>query len=220
MPLAGRAMAHHIRRMPISSANTRHAPRPAHNGGQGDLFATALPAGFVYREDVIDMAEEAALAARFAELPFKPFEFHGYLGKRRVASFGWRYDYGERTLRRSAPIPDFLLPVRERAAAFAGLPAERLEQISVIEYAPGAGIGWHRDKPAFGDVVAMSLLAPCTLRFRLPKGQGWDRAKLAVAPRSAYLLRGPARRDWYHSIPPLQALRYSVTLRSLATAQR
>jgi len=33
--------------------------------------------------------------------------------------------------------------------------------------------------------------------------------------RSAYLLRGPVRRDWEHSIPPLDQLRYSVTFRSV-----
>jgi alkylated DNA repair dioxygenase AlkB len=89
-----------------------------------------------------------------------------------------------------------------------------LEQILVTEYAPGASIGWHRDKPMFEDVIAISLLAPCILRFRRKQGDGWERASVGIGPRSAYRLRGPARREWEHSIPPLARLRYSVTFRN------
>lgn len=183
---------------------------------QGDLFspAPALPAGFAYRDDLITPAEQAALVARFAELPFKPFEFHGYLGKRRVVSFGWRYDYGGRALEQSDPIPPFLLPLRDQAARFAGVAAEDLQQVLVTEYAAGAGIGWHRDKPMFEDVIAVSFLSPCLLRFRRKAETGWLRAAQQIGPRSAYLLRGPSRREWQHSIPPVDRLRYSTTFRS------
>jgi hypothetical protein len=80
----------------------------------------AMPAGFCYAPDLIDAAAEARLAAAFADLPFKEFEFHGFLGKRRVVSFGLRYDFNGGGLTEAAPLPPFLLPVRERAAAFAG----------------------------------------------------------------------------------------------------
>jgi len=173
-----------------------------------------LPEGFAYGEDWINAALETKLLQEIATLPFKPFEFHGFFGNRRVVSFGWRYDYAGRALRASDPIPDFLLPLRDIAADFAQLPAERFQQALVTEYAPGAGIGWHRDKPMFEDVVAFSLTASCTLRLRQKKGSGWVRRSQVVAPRSAYLLRGPARFEWEHSIPPLDRLRYSITLRS------
>jgi alkylated DNA repair dioxygenase AlkB len=187
---------------------------------QAELFGTIpdRPEGFAYRESVIAPEEEAELVARFAALPFQPFEFHGYLGKRRIVSFGWRYDYAGRTLRESAAIPDFLLPLRQKAAAFAGMTADGLKQILVTEYAPGAGIGWHRDKPMFEDVVAISFLAPCTLRFRRKGGVAWERRSLTVQPRSAYLLRGSARHAWQHSVPPVAELRYSVTFRNFARA--
>lgn len=174
-----------------------------------------MPEGFVYREEVISAEEERSVAERFALLPFAPFEFHGFLGRRRVVSFGWRYDYAGRQIRSSAPLPEFLLPLRERAAEVAGLAADGLQQVLVTEYAPGAPIGWHRDKPEFQDVVAISFLAPCLLRFRRRLGAGWERRSLDVMPRSAYVLRGAARSEWEHSIPPLSALRYSVTFRSL-----
>jgi alkylated DNA repair dioxygenase AlkB len=139
---------------------------------------------------------------------------HGFFGNRRIVSYGWRYDYAGRALKESDPMPDFLLPLRDAAGRFAGLPAESFQQALVTEYAPGAGIGWHRDKPMFEDVVAFSLLAPCTLRLRHKDDGGWIRRSQLVAPRSAYLLRGPARFAWEHSIPPLTALRYSITFRT------
>jgi len=187
---------------------------------QKDLFAAkpSLPAGFAYRDDLITPAEELGLLKRLEDLPFKPFEFHGYLGKRRVVSFGWRYDYGARTLQASDPIPDFLLALRSGAADFAGVSAQSLQQILINEYAAGAGIGWHRDKPMFGDVIAVSVSAPSVLRFRRSKGNGWERASRHLAPRSAYVLRGEARWEWQHSIPPVDALRYSVTFRNLLAA--
>ena len=174
-----------------------------------------MPEGFVYRAEVISAEEERSFAERFALLPFAPFEFHGFLGRRRVVSFGWRYDYAGRQIRSSAPLPDFLLSLRERAADVAGLAADSLQQALVTEYAPGAPIGWHRDKPEFQDVVAISFLAPCLLRFRRRLGDAWERRSLDVLPRSAYVLRGAARSEWEHSIPPLSALRYSVTFRNL-----
>jgi alkylated DNA repair dioxygenase AlkB len=183
---------------------------------QGDLFTSlpSLPAGFAYRQELISPGEERALVKRFEKLPFKPFEFHGYLGNRHIVSFGWRYDYAGRTLRESDDIPAFLLPLRQQAAALADVSADDLQQILVTEYTAGAGIGWHRDKPMFEDIIALSFVSPCVLRFRRKQSAGWERASQDIHPRSAYMLRGPARREWEHSIPPVDSLRYSVTFRN------
>jgi alkylated DNA repair dioxygenase AlkB len=182
---------------------------------QGETFAAEpWPEGFVYREELISPDEERALAERFALLPLTPFAFHGFLGRRRIVSFGWRYDYGGRTLRPSEEIPGLLMPLRARAAEFAGVPAQSLQQVLVTEYPPGAAIGWHRDKPMFEDVVAISFLAPCTLRLRHRQEEGWERRSIELRPRSAYLLRGPSRREWEHSIRPPGELRFSVTFRN------
>lgn len=182
---------------------------------QPDLFQPdlILPEGLRYQPGLISTAEEARLAQAISGLPFKPFEFHGYLGKRRVVPFGWRYDYGRRAVQAAEPIPDFLLPLRQRAAAFAGLPEAEFRQVLVTEYAPGAGIGWHRDKAVFGEVIGVSLLSPCTLRFRRATADGWERRSLTPEPRSAYLLQGPSRNEWRHSIPGVPEHRYSVTFR-------
>jgi alkylated DNA repair dioxygenase AlkB len=188
---------------------------------QHDLFAPepARPAGFAYQADLIAAANEAALLGDLEALSFQPFDFHGFLAKRHVAWFGWRYDYAGGQLRDSEPIPPFLFPLRASAAAFAGVEPESLQQVLINRYAPGAGIGWHRDKPMFGDVIAVSLAAPCTLRLRCRDGNSWERTSVHVQSRSAYLLRGEARWDWQHSIPPVDTLRYSVTFRTLVAPE-
>ena len=176
----------------------------------------ALPKGMRYAEAIVSKHEEKELAAFIATLPLKPFEFTGgFRGNRRVASFGSRYDYTAQRVAAAPDIPLMLLALREKAAAFAGLASEALQQALVTEYSPGAGIGWHRDRPHYGDIIGVSLLAPCTFRLRLKTGNTWQRASLEAAPRSAYLLSGEARSSWEHSIPPLEELRYSVTFRTL-----
>lgn len=181
-----------------------------------DLFPAAprLPAGFVQRDQLFSPAEEQSFIRAFAALPFKPFEFHGYLGNRRVVSYGFRYDYAGRALREAEAMPDFLYPLRAIASRFSGIPQEALQQALVTEYAPGAGIGWHKDKPMFEKVVALSFAAPCVLRLRRARDKGWERASAEIAPRSGYLLSGVAREEWQHSITPMDRLRYSVTFRS------
>ena len=174
-----------------------------------------LPEGFKYQPGLITPDVEADFVRRFETLPFKEFEFHGFLGKRRVVSFGWRYDFGERELQRADDVPPFLLPLRQAAADFAGLDAAGLRHVLVTEYAPGAAIGWHRDKAVFDEVVGVSLLAPCRFRLRRKHTGKWQRATINAEPRSAYLLAGPARTEWEHSIPPVEQLRYSITFRNI-----
>jgi alkylated DNA repair dioxygenase AlkB len=188
--------------------------------GQPDLFQAppALPAGFRYQSDFLSADEERNLVERFATLSFKAFEFQGYRGKRRVISFGWQYDFNRMELRRTEDIPAFLLPLRNRAARFANLNASDLQHVLLTEYAAGAGIGWHKDKPIFAEVIGISLGAPCVFRFRRKSGSAWERASVIAVPRSAYLLQGPSRTEWEHSIPAMNDLRYSITFRNFKSA--
>jgi alkylated DNA repair dioxygenase AlkB len=183
---------------------------------QLDLFAApqALPEGLRYHAEVLSPDEERSLLREFESLPFREFEFQGYLGKRRVVSYGWRYDFNEKVLRRSDDVPEYLKSVRELAARFAGIEPDALQQALVSEYSAGAGIGWHRDKAMFGDVIGISLLAPCVFRLRRRRGSGWERRSFVAEPRSAYLLRGPSRTEWEHSVPSVETLRYSITFRT------
>ena len=182
---------------------------------EGRTRHAAPPSGFRYGPDLVESDHERELVQRIQELPLREFQFHGYVGRRRVLSYGWHYDFGDRTLREAEEIPAFLHPLRERAAALAGLAPTDLPHALITEYGPGAAIGWHRDKAVFGDVIGVSLHSPCTFRFRRRAGTGWERYSFVAEPRSAYLLRGPARTDWEHSIPGVPELRYSVTFRTL-----
>jgi DNA oxidative demethylase len=184
---------------------------------QIDLFGDepALPEGLRYRADLLDDTAEARLIERLGTLPFAPFQFHGFEGKRRTVSFGWQYRFDGSGLAEAEPMPAWLLPVRDQAAAFAGLEPAALAHALLIEYAPGAGIGWHRDRPDFGEVVGISLASAAPLRFRRKADAKWQRFTLAAARRSAYHLAGPARSEWEHSIAALETLRYSITFRTL-----
>ena len=196
--------------------------RPASPSSQTDLFAapSGLPEGFRYYPEAVSVEEEEALAHELGALPFKPFNFQGFLANRQVMSFGYRYDYDRRAVVEAAPFPSFLIPLRRKVAAIFDRPEESFRQVLINEYRPGAGIGWHRDKAQFDEVVSVSLLVPCTLRFRRKADQTWDRASLTTEPRSAYLLSGPARTAWEHSIPALDRLRYSITLRTLVASDQ
>jgi len=203
------------------------AKRPTkESASQGDLFVAprpalpaSLPEGFSYRPDLITRDEEHELVSHIRGLPFKPFDFHGYLANRQVIGFGLRYDYERRQVLEAPPIPDFLLPLRAKVAEFAGIAASEFPQLLINEYRPGAGIGWHKDKPHFELVAGVSLLAPTRFRFRRQAGKTWERASLVVAPRSLLFPRGPARDAWEHSIPPVETLRYSVTLRTMKASR-
>lgn len=189
------------------------------SSSQFDLFGSSrrprYPDGFRYQADLISAADELALVERIRELPFREFEFHGYTGKRRVVYFGWRYDFSAEQLNRADDMPDFLRALRAPAAAFAGLMPEQLQHVLVTEYSAGAGIGWHRDKKVFNEIVGISLLAPCVFRLRRKLDEGWERVNVTAEPRSVYLMSGPSRTEWEHSIPPVDSLRYSITYRNL-----
>ena len=117
-------------------------------------------------------------------------------------------------------MPEFLSPLRERAAAVAGLDPASLQQALVTEYDSGVTIGWHRDKPMFEDVLALSFLSPCRLRLRRKRDTGWERWAREIAPRSLYRLSGAVRHEWEHSIPPVESRRYSVTFRTFVEGRR
>jgi alkylated DNA repair dioxygenase AlkB len=175
-----------------------------------------FPEGFLYHPDAITAQDEHSLLAAVSHLPFKEFQFHGFEGKRRVVSFGWRYDFSEHKALRADAIPDFLLDMCRKVQAGSGFALPELAQVLVTEYAPDAPIGWHKDRPFFGDVMGLSLASSCSFRLRKALGNGkWWRVSLPLEPRSAYLLSGPARWEWEHSIPPVETLRYSLTFRNL-----
>jgi alkylated DNA repair dioxygenase AlkB len=191
---------------------------------QPDLFAApapmpALPEGMVYQRDFLTPEEEAQLIEQVAAMPVKEMNYRGYTARRRVLSFGGSYDFQAQQLNEAPPIPESLEPLRRKVAHWLGVAPEAFTQALVAEYREGTPLGWHRDVPDFEDVVGVSLLNEAVMRFRPypprePKKAGV--IKIVVEPRSIYLLRGPARWAWQHSVAPTPSLRYSVTFRTSA----
>jgi alkylated DNA repair dioxygenase AlkB len=187
---------------------------------QPDLFDQPRLAGLALADAFVTPGEEQILVASIDAAELSPFRFHGWLGKRLTASYGWHYDFDDASFSRAEPIPDWLLPLRAAAARFARLPPGELVQALLIRYDPGAGIGWHRDRPVFEHVLGVSLGAPATMRFRRRQRGGFDRASAFLAPRSIYHLTGEMRHEWEHSIAPMEVTRWSITFRSLSERGR
>ncbi|OAF17788.1 alpha-ketoglutarate-dependent dioxygenase AlkB [Bradyrhizobium neotropicale] len=176
------------------------------------------PAGLRYTNDFIPAAAGQDLIGRIAALPLQRFQFGAFEGNRRVASFGFRYDYSLQRLIEAEPIPAWLVPAARQVEAWAGLADGAVAQVLCTEYDVGVGIGWHRDKPHFDKILGVSLGSPCKFRFRRRRADKWDRYTLEALPRSLYMMDGEARSQWEHSIPPVEARRYSITFRTMKPA--
>lgn len=185
-----------------------------------DLFGEPPIAGLDYRPGFISADEERTLVEHLSREELAPFRFQGWTGKRLTRAYGWRYDFDDSSFAPAEPIPGWLQPLRDKAAAFAHVAPGDVAHALLVRYDPGAGIGWHRDRPVFETVVGISLGSPAVLRFRRRHGGGFDRVKVSVEPRSAYLLSGPARHEWEHSIAPGDLRRFSITFRTLSELGR
>jgi alkylated DNA repair dioxygenase AlkB len=195
----------------------------ARANGDLNLFEVAakVPDGFIYRQNFISEAEEQALIREIQSVQLASFQYYQFTGKRRLASFGWQYEFGKNEITRAPDMPAFLLPLRTRAGKLFDIDPNSFSQSSIIEYSIGSPIGWHRDIAHFGVVVGISLGAACRMRFRKyhrVRAQNSKRDEILsieLQPRSIYLMSGASREIWQHSIPPVKALRYSIMMRTL-----
>jgi alkylated DNA repair dioxygenase AlkB len=187
-------------------------PSPERSFAEGSAFAE----GFAYEPAFLSEEEECLLLDAIRPLPFANAQYKEYRAKRRVVSYGGRYDYNTNQLNAAAPIPDFLHPLRQRVAKWVGCAPEDFAHALIAEYGQGVQLGWHRDVPDFELVAGVSLLSACRMRFRrYPPGPREKSLAIELAPRSAYRMQGEARWGWQHSVPPVPALRYSITFRTL-----
>lgn len=191
---------------------------------QADLFGAqpSLPEGFSYQTDFIDRVEEQGLLGAIAALPFAEAQYKEWTARRRIVSYGGRYDFSQSELLPAGPIPTFLEPLRARLAEWSGLAPAAFTHALIAEYRPGTPLGWHRDVPEFEAITGVSLLGGARMRLRRYPPRRGQRAELALdlEPRSAYAMVGPARWEWQHAISPTKELRYSITFRTLARAER
>jgi alkylated DNA repair dioxygenase AlkB len=173
------------------------------------------PQGLLVRAEVISRQEERELLDRFDELSWEPIVIRGQAARRTARHFGLSYDYEARTPSPGDPIPEWLEVPRRAAAGLAGVEEAKLVEALIQRYPTGSTIGWHRDAPAFGVVMGISLLGRARLRFQRGLRQRRRTWEVLLEPRSGYVLAGDARRTWEHSIPPTKELRYSITFRTL-----
>lgn len=197
--------------------------RPGQQRAQASLFADppapALPPGMIYQSGFLTAGEEQALVDLIRGWPLEAMRYKTYTARRRVLSFGGTYDFDANRLRPAQPIPAELEPLRTRVARWLGIEPQDFTQALVAQYSEGTPLGWHRDVPDFEDIVGVSLLGEAQLRLRPwphESGRRGGVVTLALEPRSIYLLRGPARWAWQHSVAPARELRYSITLRTAA----
>lgn len=185
-----------------------------------DLFDAPVLPGIATKPGIVTAAEETELLSAIDAEPLEPFKFQRWEGKRLTRSFGLRYDFQTGRISRGDPFPAWLAALRDRAAALAGVGPTEIAQCLLIRYDPGAGIGWHRDRPAYGHVIGVSLGAPAAMRFRRRVGDRFERVTLPLEPRGAYHLSGEARHEWEHSIAGMDRTRHSITFRTLSDKGR
>jgi len=185
---------------------------------QAELFAYSqpLPEGFTYAPDFLTSVRERGLLEQIRTLEFHEARYKEWLARRRIVSFGASYDFSHNRLNPAPPIPGFLYALRSEAAAWAGIADARFQYAIIAEYSPSTPLGWHRDRPEFGEVIGVSLLGHARMRFRPwpPRPNERSRCAIELEPRSAYLMRGAARWRWQHAVSPTRELRYSITFRT------
>jgi alkylated DNA repair dioxygenase AlkB len=188
---------------------------------QASLFEPVLPPGLIYRADFLERNEEQALLEQIRALPLREAQYRQYTARRRTVNYGFSYDFQHLEAQPAPPLPEFLAPLRTRAAQWAGVASADFVQALIAEYTPGTPLGWHRDVPNFELIVGISLAGTARIRFR-PYPWKPERRKevfaLELEPRSAYILRDAARWGWQHSVPPTKELRYSITFRTARTS--
>lgn len=184
---------------------------------QGELFQASAPAvpGLLLVPEAVTRAEEASLIDRIDAAPLEPFKFGQWRGKRLTAHYGSAYDFSRGRLADAPALPDWLVALRAKLAPLAELDPQAPKAALLIRYDPGAGIGWHRDRPQYGEVLGLSLGADCVMRLRRRTEEGFERRYVKLPARSLYKLSGEVRWEWEHSIAPMDEARWSVTFRTL-----
>jgi alkylated DNA repair dioxygenase AlkB len=177
-----------------------------------------LPEGFVLIENFITIEQESNLMNLISNMALETFIFQGFEAKRKTKSYGHSYNFTNRGLSKADPIPDAFNFLIEMVADKLNLERDMIEQLLVTEYPPGSVINWHRDAPPFNTIIGVSLLSDCIFRLRPYDKSKRGRKNIVSMPvkrRSLYMMAGPARTEWEHSISPVKEKRFSITLRTL-----
>lgn len=177
-----------------------------------------FPEGFKYFPDFINEKEEQELIKEITNIELHTFIFQGFEAKRKVASFGYDYNFETRGLHKGKPIPSGFGGIIEKVSKILEIEQNEIAELLLTEYPIGSVINWHRDAPPFDIIAGISLKSDCNFRFRPHDKTKQGRSSIFSLPvkrRSLYIIQGTARTDWQHSIAAVKDVRYSLTLRTL-----
>jgi alkylated DNA repair dioxygenase AlkB len=178
----------------------------------------AFPEGFTYIPDFLNGAEELTLCNFITHIELHPFQFQGFEAKRKVASFGYDYNFENRNLSSGKGIPAEFNFIIARVADRVSIEMDAFKELLITEYPVGSVINWHRDAQPFDVIAGISLASDCRFKLRPHDKNKQTRSNthtIILKRCSLYLMQGAARTDWQHSIAPVQNIRYSITLRTL-----
>ena len=187
------------------------------------------PPGALVELDFVDDRLGAALVAMMAEAQRDEPDAWQVLKRRRVRHYGRRFDYATNRaavddgnadaalampplLRELTAAVEALVARTWRPLADDGLGAFAVDQVTVNEYEPGAGIPPHADTHgAFREpLLSLSLASDVVMDFARP--DSGETGAVRLPPRSLLLLTADARYHWTHAIksrrvdPPLAPL--------------
>ena len=177
-----------------------------------------MPDGFKYTPDFITAVEEENLLRDISALELHTFFFQGFKAKRKVASYGYDWNFEKRMLTKGKPIPEIFSCLIERVAKHLCVEKAAIGELLILEYPVGSVINWHRDAPPFDKIAGISLKADCVFRLRPHDKTKQSRRSIISHPvkaRSLYVMQGPSRSEWEHSTSPVEDVRYSITFRTL-----
>jgi alkylated DNA repair dioxygenase AlkB len=176
------------------------------------------PEGFSYTRHFISEDEELLLLEAIRQIPLHTFKFQGYEARRKVASFGYDWNFEKQALLKGQPTPADFNWLLQRLSAHLHIAEKQIAEILITEYPVGAVINWHRDAPPFDTIAGISLLSDALFKFR-PHNKATQTRRnimtMSLERRSLYTLEGRARSDWQHSIAAVKKVRYSITMRTL-----
>lgn len=181
-------------------------------------FRIRSSGGFEYYPDFLNNEEELKLYNEISKLELHNLDYHGYKANRKIASFGYDYNFENNKLTKGKDTPVNLNFMVEKVAKHLCVEQNKFAELLVTEYPVGAVINWHRDVPQFQLIAGISLLADCTFHLRPYDKIKQTRASVIAFPvqrRSLYVIKGSARWNWQHSIAPVKQTRYSVALRTM-----
>lgn len=180
------------------------------------------PKGLYYFEDAVPKKLYTEIVRWLEHLNL---ESVSSVGSRKVAQFGYQYEYKKRNVKRLeiVDLPDILVETRDllnQYIDFSRGDATYFNQVLINRYLPGEGISAHIDAPSLfkGAIACFTIGSGVEIEFT----RDTELYRLYVKPNSLYVMTGESRYEWKHAIRPrlkddkmIRGVRYSITFRGV-----